>query len=127
MTFTADTYGEDFLESGELDLYEEDPEHPCNIRLECQRRIIWFVLFTGGNIGADYFGLIDMQVRISEETILIGLTCRWGQEENCYSRAGVDIVKPLQGANLKTEGSFSFRWGIKYLESFLNDMGIAGN
>ena len=34
MTFTADTYGEDFLESGELDLYEEDPEHPCNIRLD---------------------------------------------------------------------------------------------
>ena len=35
MTFTADTYGEDFLESGELDLYEEDPENPCNIRSEC--------------------------------------------------------------------------------------------
>ena len=34
MTFTADTYGEDFLESGELDLFEEDPEHPCNIRSE---------------------------------------------------------------------------------------------
>jgi len=67
MTFTADTYGEEFLENGELDLFEEDPEHPCNIR--------------------------------------------WGEEENCYSRAGVDIVKPLQGANLKTEGSFSFRYG----------------
>ena len=24
---------------------------------------------------------------------------RWGEEENCYSRAGVDIVKPLQVDN----------------------------
>ena len=24
---------------------------------------------------------------------------RWGEEENCYSRAGVDIVKPLQVNN----------------------------
>ena len=31
MTLTADTYGEDFLENGELDLFEEDPEHPCNL------------------------------------------------------------------------------------------------
>jgi len=31
LTSTADTYGEDFLEHGELDLFEEDPEHPCNI------------------------------------------------------------------------------------------------
>ena len=30
MTLTADTYGEDFLEDGELDLFEEDPDHPCN-------------------------------------------------------------------------------------------------
>ena len=30
MTLTADTYGEDFLENGELDLFEEDPDHPCN-------------------------------------------------------------------------------------------------
>merc|ERR1719153_175570 len=30
-TLTADEYGEDFLFSGELDLYEEDPENPCNI------------------------------------------------------------------------------------------------
>ena len=54
MTFTADTYGEDFLESGELDLYEEDPEHPCNIRLERQIRI--------------FFDLLDWQ------TISIGLS-----------------------------------------------------
>ena len=73
MTFTADTYGEDFLESGELDLYEEDPEHPCNIRLECRSRIFWLAWFEGWNVRADYFGLLDMQVRISEETILIGL------------------------------------------------------
>ena len=122
MTFTADTYGEDFLESGELDLYEEDPEHPCNIRLKCQNRIFWLAWFEGGNIGADYFGLLDMQVRMSEQNILIGLICRWGQEENCYSRAGVDIVKPLQGANLKTEGSFSFRWGNKYFEWFWDNI-----
>ena len=31
MTLTADTYGEDFLENGELDLFEEDPDHPCNL------------------------------------------------------------------------------------------------
>ena len=30
MTLTADTYGEDFLEHGALDLFEEDPDHPCN-------------------------------------------------------------------------------------------------
>ena len=30
-TLTADEYGEEFLFKGELDLYEEDPEHPCNI------------------------------------------------------------------------------------------------
>ena len=29
-TLTADEYGEEFLYSGELDLYEEDPDHPCN-------------------------------------------------------------------------------------------------
>ena len=122
MTFTADTYGEDFLESGELDLYEEDPEHPCNIRLECRSRIFWLAWFEGWNVRADYFGLLDMQVRISEQNILTGLICRWGQEENCYSRAGVDIVKPLQGANLKTEGSFSFRWGNKYFEWFWDNI-----
>ena len=31
LTSTADTYGEDFLEHGELDLFEEDPDHPCNV------------------------------------------------------------------------------------------------
>ena len=30
-TLTASEYGEDFLYTGELDLYEEDLEHPCNI------------------------------------------------------------------------------------------------
>merc|ERR1712142_946276 len=30
-TLTADEYGEEFLFSGELDLYEEDPDNPCNI------------------------------------------------------------------------------------------------
>ena len=30
LSLTADTYGEEFLESGELDLTEEDPDHPCN-------------------------------------------------------------------------------------------------
>merc|ERR1712215_330697 len=30
-TLTADQYGEEFLFSGELDLFEEDTEHPCNI------------------------------------------------------------------------------------------------
>ena len=30
-TLTADEYGEEFLFSGELDLYEEDPDQPCNI------------------------------------------------------------------------------------------------
>merc|ERR1719187_2152256 len=66
-TLTADTYGEEFLEDGELDLWEEDPDHPCNEK--------------------------------------------WGQAENCYSKAGVDIVKPLQGAKLHTEGKFGFKYG----------------
>ena len=35
--------------------------------------------------------------------------CRWGQAENCYSKAGADLVKPLQAAKLTTEGLFSFR------------------
>ena len=50
MTFTADTYGEDFLESGELDLYEEDPENPCNIRSECAlgMKEIYSILVTSG-------------------------------------------------------------------------------
>ena len=30
-TLTADQYGEEFLSSGELDLWAEDPDHPCNI------------------------------------------------------------------------------------------------
>ena len=30
-TLTADEYGEEFLHSGKLDLYKEDPDHPCNI------------------------------------------------------------------------------------------------
>ena len=29
-SLTADTYGEEFLEEGELDLYEEDSDNPCN-------------------------------------------------------------------------------------------------
>ena len=104
MTFTADTYGEDFLESGELDLYEEDPENPCNIRSECalgMKEIYSNLVKSGWNLRASpMFACFAF--------------CRWGQEENCYSRAGVDIVKPLQGANLKTEGSFSFRSIILY-------------
>ena len=30
-TPTALEYGEDFLYSGTIDLFSEDPEHPCNI------------------------------------------------------------------------------------------------
>jgi len=65
LTLTADEYGEEFLETGELDLWEEDPDHPCNQG--------------------------------------------WNVEENCYSRAGEDIVKPLQAARL--EGGTSFKYG----------------
>jgi len=67
MTLTADTYGEDFLEDGELDLFEEDPDHPCNQG--------------------------------------------WGEEQNCYSRSGEDIVKPLQAARMDSEKGFSFKYG----------------
>ena len=30
-TLTASEYGETFLYTGQLDLTQEDPEHPCNI------------------------------------------------------------------------------------------------
>ena len=74
MTLTADTYGEDFLENGELDLFEEDPDHPCN---QVELEIIHFIL------------LILM-------VMVMSMSQGWGVEENCYSRSGEDIVKPLQ-------------------------------
>ena len=70
MTLTADTYGEDFLENGELDLFEEDPDHPCN---QVESEIRHFILL-----------------------MLMVISQGWGVEENCYSRSGEDIVKPLQ-------------------------------
>ena len=74
MTLTADTYGEDFLENGELDLFEEDPDHPCN---QVQSEIRHAVL-------------------LREMVMVMWMSQGWGVEENCYSRSGEDIVKPLQ-------------------------------
>ena len=74
MTLTADTYGEDFLEDGELDLFEEDPDHPCN-QVESEIRHL---------------------ILSREMAIMMSMCQGWGEEQNCYSRSGEDIVKPLQ-------------------------------
>ena len=44
MTLTADTYGEDFLENGELDLFEEDPDHPCNLVMMMMMMVMMVVM-----------------------------------------------------------------------------------
>ena len=44
MTLTADTYGEDFLENGELDLFEEDPDHPCNLVMMMMTMMVMVVM-----------------------------------------------------------------------------------